>query len=79
MFVNVSPAAYNVGETLCSLNFAARCRAVELGYVYTISLLNSNTAITNAASNATFSLSSSISIAVRSVCIYGVTYSAVAV
>mmetsp|Transcript_2572 Transcript_2572/g.10769 ORF Transcript_2572/g.10769 Transcript_2572/m.10769 type:complete len:1170 (-) Transcript_2572:68-3577(-) len=31
MFVNISPAVYNVGETLCSLNFAARCRAVELG------------------------------------------------
>jgi hypothetical protein len=31
MFVNVSPAVYNLGETLCSLNFAARCRAVELG------------------------------------------------
>lgn len=31
MFVNVSPAAYNAGETLCSLNFASRCRAVELG------------------------------------------------
>jgi hypothetical protein len=26
MFVNISPAAYNVGETICSLNFAARCR-----------------------------------------------------
>ncbi|CAM9642440.1 unnamed protein product, partial [Chrysoparadoxa australica] len=31
MFVNASPAQYNVGETLCSLTFAARCRAVELG------------------------------------------------
>ncbi|KAG5188268.1 P-loop containing nucleoside triphosphate hydrolase protein [Tribonema minus] len=31
MFCNVSPAAYNLGETICSLNFAARCRAVELG------------------------------------------------
>mmetsp|Transcript_26709 Transcript_26709/g.83667 ORF Transcript_26709/g.83667 Transcript_26709/m.83667 type:complete len:710 (+) Transcript_26709:541-2670(+) len=31
MFVNISPAVYNVSETLCSLNFAARCRAVELG------------------------------------------------
>jgi hypothetical protein len=31
MFVNISPAVYNVGETLCSLNFAARCRAVQLG------------------------------------------------
>ena len=31
MFVNVSPAADNAPETLCSLNFAARCRSVELG------------------------------------------------
>ena len=31
MFVNISPAIYNVGETVCSLNFAYRCRAVELG------------------------------------------------
>ena len=31
MFVNVSPVTYNVGETVCSLNFASRCRNVELG------------------------------------------------
>lgn len=31
MFVNTSPAVYNLGETVCSLNFAARCRNVELG------------------------------------------------
>ena len=31
MFVNCSPAEYNVSETVCSLNFAKRCRAVELG------------------------------------------------
>ena len=31
MFVNCSPCLYNAGETLCSLNFAARCRNVELG------------------------------------------------
>ena len=31
MFVNVSPAVYNLGETVCSLNFASRCRNVELG------------------------------------------------
>jgi len=31
MFCNVSPASYNVGETLCTLGFAARCRNVELG------------------------------------------------
>jgi len=30
MFVNVSPAEYNITETLCSLNFAARCRNVKL-------------------------------------------------
>ncbi len=32
MFVNVSPAPYNVGESVCSLNFAFRCRSVELGH-----------------------------------------------
>lgn len=31
MVVNVSPAAYNQPETLSSLNFAVRCRAIELG------------------------------------------------
>jgi kinesin family protein C2/C3 len=31
MFVNVSPVAYNASETLCSLNFASRCRATVLG------------------------------------------------
>ena len=31
MFVNISPAIYNLGETVCSLNFASRCRNVELG------------------------------------------------
>ena len=31
MFVNVSPAAYNQPETLSSLGFASRCRAIELG------------------------------------------------
>lgn len=31
MFVNISPAAYNSGETICSLNFAGRCRNVQLG------------------------------------------------
>ena len=31
MFVNISPANYNIGETLCSLNFATRCRNIELG------------------------------------------------
>mmetsp|Transcript_38895 Transcript_38895/g.86967 ORF Transcript_38895/g.86967 Transcript_38895/m.86967 type:complete len:89 (+) Transcript_38895:1486-1752(+) len=31
MFSNVSPASYNVSETMCTLNFAARCRNVELG------------------------------------------------
>lgn len=31
MFCNVSPASYNVGETLCTLGFASRCRNVELG------------------------------------------------
>ena len=31
MFVNISPVSYNVGETVCSLNFASRCRNIELG------------------------------------------------
>lgn len=31
MFVNTSPAEYNVLESLCSLKFAARCRKVTLG------------------------------------------------
>ena len=31
MFVNISPAQYNVGESVCSLNFAFRCRSIELG------------------------------------------------
>lgn len=31
MFVQVSPCASDVGETLCSLKFAARVRQVELG------------------------------------------------
>ena len=31
MFVNISPAVYNVNESICSLNFAFRCRNVELG------------------------------------------------
>ena len=31
MFVNCSPAMYNCSETLCSLQFAKRCRSVELG------------------------------------------------
>jgi hypothetical protein len=30
-FVNISPAVYNLGETICSLNFASRCRSTELG------------------------------------------------
>lgn len=30
-FVNISPAIYNLGETICSLNFASRCRSTELG------------------------------------------------
>lgn len=31
MFVNCSPSAYNASESVCSLQFAARCRAVALG------------------------------------------------
>jgi len=31
MVVNISPAIFSEGETVCSLNFASRCRNVELG------------------------------------------------
>lgn len=31
MFVNITPAAQCVGESQCSLTFAGRCRAVQLG------------------------------------------------
>lgn len=31
MFVNVSPVQWNAWETLCSLNFASRCRNIALG------------------------------------------------
>jgi kinesin family member C2/C3 len=31
MFVNCSPVLWNSGETVCSLNFAKRCRSVQLG------------------------------------------------
>lgn len=31
MFVNFSPVMYNASETLCSLGFAKRCAAVQLG------------------------------------------------
>jgi hypothetical protein len=42
MFVNVSPVQWNVWESLCSLNFAQRCRSVALGQA------KANTAIVNA-------------------------------
>jgi hypothetical protein len=31
MFVNCSPVLWNASETTCSLNFAQRCRSIELG------------------------------------------------
>ncbi|CAM9888775.1 unnamed protein product, partial [Phaeothamnion confervicola] len=31
MFVNISPSPYSQNESVCSLNFAKRCRAVQLG------------------------------------------------
>ena len=31
MVVQIAPVEKNVGETVCSLNFAQRVRAVELG------------------------------------------------
>ena len=33
MFVNVNPAPKSAGESICSLNFAARCRAVQVSGV----------------------------------------------
>lgn len=31
MFVQISPSAADLGETLCSLNFASRVRGIEHG------------------------------------------------
>ncbi len=31
MFVHISPSAADLGETLCSLNFASRVRGIESG------------------------------------------------
>eukprot|EP00636_Phaeomonas_parva_P018397 CAMPEP_0118853442 /NCGR_PEP_ID=MMETSP1163-20130328/2029_1 /TAXON_ID=124430 /ORGANISM="Phaeomonas parva, Strain CCMP2877" /LENGTH=149 /DNA_ID=CAMNT_0006785993 /DNA_START=69 /DNA_END=518 /DNA_ORIENTATION=+ len=31
MFVNINPAFNSAGESTCSLNFASRCRSVQLG------------------------------------------------
>ena len=31
MFVNINPAPQSQGESSCSLNFAKRCRSVQLG------------------------------------------------
>uniref|UniRef100_A0A7S2PFW9 Kinesin-like protein n=1 Tax=Leptocylindrus danicus TaxID=163516 RepID=A0A7S2PFW9_9STRA len=31
MFVNINPSTDNAGESICSLNFAKRCRSVQLG------------------------------------------------
>ena len=46
MFVNISPANYNVGETLCSLNFATRCRNIELGHAKRMTGLGSSSSST---------------------------------
>ncbi|ETW06560.1 hypothetical protein, variant 8 [Aphanomyces invadans] len=47
MFVNVSPVQWNAWESLCSLNFAQRCRNVALGQA------KANTSITNGPNAAT--------------------------
>ena len=31
MFVNINPSICNASESICSLNFAKRCKAVNLG------------------------------------------------
>lgn len=40
VYVTVSPVRWNEGETLCSLNFAERCRSVELGAARQVILRN---------------------------------------
>ena len=49
-FVNISPAIYNLGETVCSLNFASRCRSTELGQAKKQTSTTTG-AIANASSN----------------------------
>ncbi|KAL5701077.1 hypothetical protein ACHQM5_026455 [Ranunculus cassubicifolius] len=34
MFVQISPSSSDIGETLCSLNFASRVRGVEHGLAH---------------------------------------------
>jgi kinesin family member C2/C3 len=53
MFVNISPAIYNLGESLCSLNFAARCRNVELGQASKKVTSGEDASSTSAAGNGT--------------------------
>jgi len=54
-FVNISPAIYNLGETVCSLNFASRCRTTELGQAK-----KQTTTATTLTTNATYIHTSSI-------------------
>jgi kinesin family protein C2/C3 len=62
MFVNISPAIYNLGETVCSLNFASRCRSVELGQAKKQSCSEKSTA------SSTLRRSSSVPLSTKSVC-----------
>ncbi|KAG7401454.1 hypothetical protein PHYBOEH_000999 [Phytophthora boehmeriae] len=47
MFVNVSPVQWNAWETLCSLNFASRCRSVALGQAKATTATTSSTPTAN--------------------------------
>lgn len=46
MFVNVTPAHYNIQETVSSLQFASRCRKTDIGFA------QQNIAINSAGANA---------------------------
>lgn len=53
MFVHVSPVQWNAWETLCSLNFASRCRRVALGQAKLNANANANANAATAATAAT--------------------------
>lgn len=63
MFVNISPAVYNVSETMCSLNFASRCRNIELGQAKKQVSNDDSSSSSSVSSKSTSSLSSATSAA----------------